>query len=189
MTSAASLATVPMVAFAAGLSLLACTESNDDSGESNAVTTDPSTSESATAGDGDGDTQETLDYSGSDYGGAPPCDELSNTIPLTVGSNPIDTSMAGNDDNTSCGGQVGIGPDRMLEFVSPAAGQFTFGVSADNFDAWLLRSGYYCSAYSEDECVPNQALDIQLVEGEVLYLIVDGATDAGGSVSVDITQG
>jgi hypothetical protein len=190
MTSAASLSTVPMIAFAAGLSLLACTESSDDAGESNAVTTDPSTSESTgTTGDGDGDTQETLDYSGSDYGGAPPCDELGNTIPLSVGNNPIDTSMSGNDFTTSCGEQVGTGPDRLLEFAAPAAGQFTFAVTADSFDAWLLQSGYYCNAYTEAECVPNQSLDIALVEGETLYLILDGSTDAGGSVTVDITQG
>lgn len=190
LTSAASLARAPMVAFAAGLSLLACTESDDDAGESNAVTTDPSTSESAsTTGDGDGDTQETLDYSGSDYGGAPPCDEFNNAIPLTVGSNPIDTSMAGNDFGTYCGDQMGTGPDRLLEFVPPAAGHFTFAVTAANFDAWLLQSGYYCYAYGETECMPNQSLEIDMVEGETLHLILDGSTDVGGIVSVDITQG
>jgi hypothetical protein len=194
LTSAASLTTMPMVAFAAGLSLLACTESEDDAGESNAVTTDPSTSTSesesdTTSGDGDGDTQETLDYGGSDYGGAPPCDEYYDAIPLAVGSNPVDTSMSGDDFGTYCGDQAGTGPDQLMEFVPPAAGQFTFAITGANFDAWLLRSGYYCFGYGEAECVPNQSLQIDLLEGETLHLIIDGAGDVGGTASIDITQG
>jgi hypothetical protein len=191
LTSAASLTRAPIVAFAAGLSLLACTESGDDSADSNEVTTDPSTSETATStsGDGDGDTQETLDYSGSDYGGPPPCDESGSAIPLTVGSNPVDTTMSGNGFATSCAGQAGTGPDQMLEFTAPAQGLFTFAITGANFDAWLLESGYYCYTYGEAACMPNQALGIDLTEGDILYLILDSAADGGGTASIDVTQG
>src|SRR5690242_3110657 len=73
LTSAAGVARLPL-AFVAGLSLFACTDSNDEAGESNAVTTDPGstagTESASTTGDGDGDMQETLDYSSAgDYGG------------------------------------------------------------------------------------------------------------------------
>jgi hypothetical protein len=194
LTSAASLARRPLVALAAGLSLLACTESGDDSADGNTVTTDPSTSEStSTSGDGDGDTQETTgytdysDYSGSDYGGSPPCDELVNSIPISVGSNPVDTSMSVNNFSTECGDQTGTGPDELLEFVSPAAGHFTFTLTSANFDAWLLRSGYYCDTYGGVECMPNQGFDIEMIEGDTLFLILDGT--ASGTASVDVTQG
>jgi hypothetical protein len=208
LTSAVSPARGPMVEFAAGLSLLACTDSNDDSGETNAVTTDPSTSSesdstsssesdsTSTAGDGDGDTTvgdgdgDTLDYGGSDYGGSPPCDELANAIPVNVGSNPVDTTMSSNYFVSYCGDQMGTGPDQMLEFLAPADGQFTFAITGANFDAWLLQSGYYCGLYyGTGECMPNQALDIDLVEGQILYLILDGPTDGGGTASIDVTQG
>jgi hypothetical protein len=197
LTSAVSLARMPSVAFAAGLSLLACTESDDDAGESNAVTTDPSTESASTTGDGDGDmgdgdgdTQETLDYSGSDYGGPPPCEELETAIPIVVGSNPIDTTMSGNNFATQCGDDsFGTGPDQLLEFAAPATGQFTFALSSATFEGWLLTSSYYCYANGELECMPNQAVDIQLGEGEILYLILDGSTDGGGTASVDVTQG
>jgi hypothetical protein len=214
LASAASFSKGPMVTFAAGLSLLACIESSDDSGESNAVTTDPSTSESAssssdttstagdgdgdttvgdgdgdtTVGDGDGDTQETLDYSGSDYGGPPPCDELGSAIPLIFGSNPVDTTMSGNAFNTSCDDQFGSGPDLMLQFIAPLDGNYNFALTGANFDAWLLESGYYCYAYNEDACVLNQAFYTDMLQGQLLYLILDSPTDGGGTVSIDITQ-
>jgi hypothetical protein len=166
LTSAASLTRMPTVAFAAGLSLLACAESDDDA---------------------DGDTQETLDFSGADYGGPPPCDELANAIPIAVGSNPIDTSMSGDDFSTSCGDQVGTGPDLLLEFAAPASGHFTFALNT-SFDAWLLYSDDYCYTNGEAECMPNQGFEIDLVEGATLYLIVDGSTDGGGTGTVDVTQ-
>jgi hypothetical protein len=201
LASAAGLASAPMVALAAGLSLLGCTQSGGDSGDSNAVTTDPSTSESASTststsgdGDGDGDTQDTLDtlddYSGSAYGGPPPCDDLADAIPLTVGSNAVDTSTSGgNDITTNCMGLLGNAPERMLEFVSPAAGHFTFAIMDAIGDNWLLQSGYYCYAYDQGTCVPNQSLGIDLAEGETLYLILDGTTDFGGPATIDVTQG
>jgi hypothetical protein len=199
LTSAASLAKGPVVAFAAGLLLLACTETNDDSGDSNAVTTDPSSSESlsssgesetaSTNGDGDGDTQETLDNGGSDYGGPPPCDEIHNTIPVTVGSNPVDTTISGNGFSTYCGEQLGTGSDQLLEFIPTDAGHYTFALTGANFDAWLLRSNSYCYAYGQLECMPNQGFDIDLAEGEILKLILDGSTEGGGTASIDITQG
>jgi hypothetical protein len=193
LTSAPGTGSFPLVAFAAGLSLLGCSEPDDEAGDSNATTTesstDTSTSEtSSTTGDGDGDTQTTLEDDGTAYGGPMPCSELDNAIPIAVGSNPIDTSMSGNEFDTSCGDQQGAGPDELLLFQAPAAGTFNFALTGATFDAWLLRSGYYCGAYGVSECVPNQALDIAVVEGEDLYLIIDGPTD-GGAVSVDVTQG
>jgi hypothetical protein len=180
-----------MVAFAAGLSLLGCTQSGDDSADSNEVTTDPSTSESASTstGDGDGDTQETLDYSGSDYGGPSPCSDFTNAIPITVGSNEVGTSQGGNELTTNCMGYLGNAPERMLEFIPPAAGHFTFAIGDAAGDNWLLQSGYYCYAYDQGTCVPNQSLGIDLAEGETLYLILDGNTDFGVLVTIDVTQG
>jgi hypothetical protein len=161
-----------MVAFAAGLSLLACTEPDDDAGETNEVTS-----------------QETLDYSGSDYGGPPPCEELDTALPIVVGSNPVDTTMSGDGFSTSCGDQLGTGSDRLLQFIAPAAGNFTFTLTGANFDAWLLQSNSYCYASGEEACVPNLGVDIDLVEGDTLYLILDSSTDGGGTASVDVTQG
>lgn len=188
LTSATSVGSLQL-AFAAGLSMLAC-DSGEDSGDTNAVTTDQSsseTSETSTSGDGDGDTQETLDYSGSDYGGAPPCEELQTAIPIAVGSNPIDTSMAGNDHGSYCGDLQGTGPDDILEFSAPADGHFTFTPTA-NFDAWLLESGYYCYPYGGNECAAGQALEIDMLEGQILYLMLDGASDAGGTVTIEVSQ-
>jgi hypothetical protein len=209
VTSAVGLARMPTVALAAGLSLLACDRSgSDEAGEGNEVTTNPSTSETtagdgdgdtstagdgdgdtSTAGDGDGDTQETLDYSGSDYGGPPPCDALENSIPINVGSNPINTTMSGNWADSACGDRVGTGPDEILQFIAPAEGHFVFAVSNATFDAWLLEFGYYCYAYGGPDCVLNQGLEIDMYEGETLHLIIDGSTDGGGTASVDVTQG
>jgi hypothetical protein len=171
LTAAVSLGRAPMVAFAAGLSLLACKESDDEAGDASTTGND------------------NLDYSGADYGGPPPCEEVANAIPLSVGSNPVDTSMSGNDFVSECGDQSGSGPDQLLQFVAPAAGQFTFALTGADFDAWLLQSNYYCYTVGEEACVPNQSLDIDLVEGQTLYLILDGASNEGGTVSVDITQG
>jgi hypothetical protein len=170
--AAPGLARGPMVAFAAGLSLLACTDPDDDVGETNEVTS-----------------QETLDYSGSDYGGPPPCEELDTALPIVVGSNPVDTTMSGDGFSTSCGDQLGTGSDRLLQFIAPAAGNFTFTLTGANFDAWLLQSNSYCYASGEETCVPNLAVDIDLVEGDTLYLILDSSTDGGGTASVDVTQG
>jgi hypothetical protein len=162
-----------MVAFAAGLSLLACTEPDDESGETNEEVT----------------SQETLDYSGSDYGGPPPCEELDTAIPISVGSNPVDTTMSGDAFSTSCGDQLGTGSDQLLEFVAPAAGHFTFTLTGANFDAWLLQSNYYCYVSGEETCMPNLAVDINLGEGDTLYLVLDSSADGGGTASVDVTQG
>ena len=184
--TAASTVSLPL-AFVAGLSLLACTDKEDEAGDD--LTSDPTSETVSTAGDGDGDTQETTDYTdygGSEYGGPPPCDELASAIPLALGSNPIDTAMSGDDFVTMCGDQQGTGPDSILQFSSPAAGVFSFAVSGASFDAWLLQFGFYCEPYASDLCAPNQALDIELFEGQTLYLIVDGA--AGGAASIDVTQ-
>ena len=187
LTSAPNSIVTSVVAFAAGLSLLACTESGEESGESNASTTDLSstTDMSSTMGDGDGDMQETTDYSGADYGGPPPpCDELNAAMPLNVGNNPVDTTNGSNGFVTSCGDASGTGPDQVFVFNAPADASFSFAMTT-NVDAWLLQFGnYYCYTYGQ--CVMGESLDIVMAEGETLHLIMDGS--AGGAASIDITQ-
>jgi hypothetical protein len=173
-TSAVGLARMPTVALAAGLSLLACDKSDDEVGEGSET--------SSTAGDGDGD------YSGSDYGGPPPCDELASAIPISIGANPINTTMTVDSFSTSCGDQTGTGPDQLLQFTAPTpAGVFAFELTGANFDGWLLEfNNYYCFADGGPQCTLNQGLEISLQDNETLYLIIDGT--GGGTASVDVTQ-
>lgn len=97
------------------------------------------------------------------------------------------TSASGDDFAEFCGDQQGSGNDELLEFVAPAAGQFTFSVTSD-FDAWLLQTGTYCYGYGVSECAPNQALQIDMAEGEVLNLMLDGPAGTGGATTIDVTQ-
>lgn len=173
----------PLVALAAGLSLFACTESGDDSADGN--TTTSMTETSATMGDGDGDTQDP-DYSGSDYGGPPPCDALDNAIPINVGANPVDTTNNANSFDATCGSNAGSGPDQVYQFISPAAGDFHFELAGVNPDAWLLQFGnYYCDIYGNSStCVPGNALDITMNESDIIHLILDGTAGVAGTINV-----
>ena len=65
-----------------------------------------------------------------------------------------------------------------------ADANFSFALNA-NFDAWLLPFGGY-ECYSYGECQPMAPLQIQLAEGELLFLLLDGS--AGGAASIDVTQ-
>lgn len=171
----------PLVALAAGLSLFACTESGDDSADGNTTTSMSETS--ATMGDGDGDTQDP-DYSGSDYGGPPPCEEIGSAIPLNLGANQVDTTNNTNDFDATCGSNAGSGPDQIYEFISPSAGDFHFELAGVNADSWLLQIGYYCDIYGGVMCTLGNALDISMGENEVIHLILDGSAGVAGTLNV-----
>ena len=187
-TAAPSPLTASAVALAAGLSLLACTDSGD--GETNAVTTDPdsNTATGTSLGDGDGDPNETEDWGGGDYGGPAPCNELDGAKTIILGDNAVDLASSVNDWASSCGDINGDGPDELLRFTAPAAASFTFGVSA-GFEGWLLEFGEYgCFPYSSNTCLPDQMLSFDLPEGATITLIVDTSAGASGTATVSVTQ-
>lgn len=157
-----------MAALAAGLSLFACTTG--------------------------GETQETAEFGGSEFGGAdyggapPPCDDLDAAKPLVLGSNPVDTTTNTDDFTSSCAQLQGAGPDELYEFIPQTAGNYSFSLVDPSFEGWLLNFGSYdCSPYFSNHCDPAApSLDIELGEGSVLYLTLDGT--AGGTGTIEVTK-
>ncbi|WP_146158024.1 hypothetical protein [Enhygromyxa salina] len=179
---------ISTVALAAGLSLLGCTEPGDPGdSETNAATTSAETESGTTLGDGDGDTQETFEEGGADYGGPPVCPESNESAVLSVGSNPIDLTDAGNTFTSTCGSQSGSGPDAVYQFTAPSAGTFDFELVAPSIDGWLLEFDTYdCFPYVPADCVPTPSLNIELAEGQTLYISLDST--AGGPGTIEVTQ-
>ena len=133
---------------------------------------DPST------GDGDGDPS-TGDGDGDP---APNCDGFE-PLDVAVGDNPVIVLDQASALDPSCGG---LGPERVLRFTAPSAGDWQFeATSVDFVPVVVLVEG--CAPLTELACASEPASVIEaLGADQVVYVIVD-STQGFGDATLTIT--
>lgn len=124
-----------------------------------------------------------------DVGGACPCpDEV---ILGALGPAVASGDTTGDDDDivVSCGG--GNGNDRVIYFVSPEAGTYTFDTFGSGFDTKLaIWTDCAVEAACSDDAggLAQSELTIELADGQGIRVIVDGYDGATGPWVLNATQ-
>lgn len=149
------------------------TGTDDDSGtESSGETTD------GTTGTTEGDTTE--EGTSDDSTGGSPCEGIEDMVLDVAYQIFLDGSSL---DMGSCGGSE---PENIFEFTAPAAGDFAFTVSNNDFAPILyLRSD--CEG-NELACEATQALEVSLEADETVFVYVDSNDDGGVTGELTVSQ-
>jgi hypothetical protein len=143
-------------------------------------------------GDGDGDATDTEDMGDGDPGDGDPGDgdsgdgdgdpgtecAMFDPMPLEVGEHAIDIPDVPSQFEGNCGG---AGPDALFSFMAPADGTYEFTLTSVAFEGVLYLVGDECIPLDWIACVPEgeEPLVHQMVQGEVVYIIVDSTADPG----------
>jgi hypothetical protein len=94
-----------------------------------------------------------------------------------------------NDINPTCGG--GDANDRVIRFVAPAAGTYTFSTDGSSFDT-VLTLHQSCTtqlACDDDSGLGTQSLLSRVMTaGEVVLIVIDGYNGATGNFVLNITS-
>jgi hypothetical protein len=117
-----------------------------------------------------------------------PNDTCSGTLPaLTVGSNPFDTTTAGNDDATNCGGG---GPDLFYTFTPTVTAPYQFDTCGSGFDTIVavLSDCETEIACNDDACGLQSTVVSNLTAGVTYIVQIDGFGAASGSGALNIVQ-
>jgi len=123
------------------------------------------------AGDGDGD---------NDFNS---CDNFA-PIDLAVGSNEVELFPGDSELISSCGG---AGPETVYSFTAPEDGTWAFAIVASEF-VEVLTLATSCDPLAELMCSDAPALvEHALVQGEVVFVIVDSESVDGGMATLVIT--
>jgi serine/threonine protein kinase len=99
-------------------------------------------------------------------------------MPLEVGEHAIDIPDVPSQFEGNCGG---AGPDALFSFMAPADGTYEFTLTSVAFEGVLYLVGDECIPLDWIACVPEgeEPLVHQMVQGEVVYIIVDSTADPG----------
>jgi hypothetical protein len=126
-------------------------------------------------GDGDGDGDGESDTGDGD-GDAETLCATYDPIVLGVGENPVEIPDVSSFEG-SCGAP---GPDEVFSFPAPSDGSYEFTLASDAFDGVLYLVGENCVPLDEIACkVEGEAIEHDMAEGEVVFIIVDSDADPG----------
>ncbi len=169
----------------------------DTTDESTTATSSPETSGAGSSSEGGsptttdtGSASSTVADSSSD-GGTPvpgcPAGDLGNVVPAIADGNTLEQT---DDFMGACGG---IGPDAEYAFTAPADGTYTFDTHGSALNSVLYVLDGECSGDSlgcnDDGDGPQSVLEIDLVEGQQITIVVDGAAEVGGPFVLRAREG
>lgn len=113
-----------------------------------------------------------------------PAAEFGNILPDSIDA---DTTMQADDLFGSCGGNGA--PDIAFLFTTPVAGSYRFHTDGSEIDTVIVVLDGMCTgdelACNDDAAAAGAAqVDVDLVEGQVVTVVVDGFAITGGPVRV-----
>lgn len=144
----------------------------------------------AGAGEGDGDGESEGESDG-DQGGdgdgdpALSCADFTPT-PLSEGANEVELLVVFNNFEGTCGGVEG--PDAVYSYAATASGTFSFELSEAEF-AGVVYAVEDCLSLEELGCeLADVALELELIEGQTVYIIVDSLeAGVGGAATLTVS--
>ncbi len=163
--------------------------SSDDAGSSGETTQGTETSSES----GGTTTAASAESDSSSDGGQPvtlcPVGDLGAVLPTTELENTINEA---DDFAGSCAGAGGA-PDLEYTFTAPAAGPYTFDTVGSTFDTVLYVLDGECAGAelgcNDDGDGPQSVLAVELVEGQLVTVVVDGNTANGSPFSLRARAG
>jgi hypothetical protein len=118
-----------------------------------------------------------------------PCQDAD--LGSSLGSSILTGTTVGddNDINPTCGG--GDANDRVVRFVAPAAGSYTFSTNGSTFDTVMTLHADCATqlACDDDSGVGTQSqLTRVMAAGEVVLIVIDGYNGATGNFVLNVTS-